>query len=99
MDTISSDELLLIILFFLVTSLILGIKFRKNGGLQLFFGADLILFGIGFILFCLFHDRNADTAFLLPGVLMTIFGVILCVLGIMKNIRNAKIEKAIQHGK
>ena len=91
--------LLLVILFFLPTSLILGIKFRKNGGLQLFFGADLILFGIGFILFCLFHDKNADTAFLFPGVSMIIFGVILCVAGIRRSIRNAKIEKAVQDGK
>ena len=98
MDIISS-ELLLVILFFLLTSLIIGVKYCKEGGLQLAFGADLILFGTGFILFSLFHDKNAGPIFLFIGVFMAIFGVILCVAGVMKSKRNTKIEKAVQHGK
>ena len=98
MDIISS-ELLLVILFFLLTSLIIGVKYRKEGGLQLAFGADLILLGIGFILFSLFHDKNVSPIFLFIGVFLAIFGVILCVAGIMKSKRNTKIEKAVQHGK
>jgi hypothetical protein len=85
---------ILLIIGLLVLLIFIGIK-RKI--LMILLGIFFIFIATGLIIIGSFnlHDKDDHAlmvAFLVIGIFMAIFGVIFCIVGIIKKIKNDKIE-------